>query len=70
MTLQQKIKMLMIQGGAKGTQDELAEVLGISKPSVVNKLKEKQEFKLPEIRKFANAYNLTADQIYDTFIRR
>lgn len=70
MTLQQKIKMLMIQGGAKGTQDELANLLGISKPSVVNKLKGKQEFKVPEIRKFAKAYNLTAEQIVNTFIRR
>lgn len=70
MTLQQKIKMLMIQGGANGTQDELAKLLGISKPSVVNKLKGKQEFKVPEIRKFAKAYNLNAEQIVNTFIRR
>jgi hypothetical protein len=70
MTTQQKIKMLMIQGGGKGTQHELAILLGISEPSVVNKLKGKQEFKVGEIRTFAKAYNLTSDQICDTFIWR
>jgi transcriptional regulator with XRE-family HTH domain len=70
MTTQQKIKMLMIQGGGKGTHQELATLLGISKPSIVNKLKGKQEFKVGEIRLFAKAYNLTPEQICDTFIWR
>lgn len=70
MTTQQKIKMLMIQGGSNGTQNELATLLGISAPSVVNKLKGKQEFKLREIRIFAQAYGLTNDQICETFIWR
>lgn len=70
MTTQQKIKMLMIQGGGKGTQTELAKILGISEPSVVNKLKGKQEFKVNEIRVFAKAFGLTNDQICETFIWR
>lgn len=70
MTLQQKIKMFMIQGGDKGTYGELSALLGISKPSVVNKLKGKQEFKLNEVRIFANRYRLTDEQIVNTFIRR
>ena len=60
----------MIQGGSNGTQLELAKLLGISEPSVVNKLKGKQEFKLREIRIFAQAYGLTNDQICETFIWR
>lgn len=70
MTIGQKVKMLMIQGGSRGTQKELADLLGISKPSVVNKLKGRQEFKVPEIRKFAKAYKLSNDQICNTFIWR
>lgn len=70
MTLQQRIKMLMIQGGDKGTYKELARVLGISEPSVVNKLKCRQDFKLREIRKFAERYNLSAEEICNTFIWR
>ena len=70
MTTQERIKMLMIQGGDKGTQDELVNILHISKPSIVNKLKGRQEFKLKEIREFAEYYNLTDEQIVSTFIRR
>ncbi len=70
MSLQQKIKMIMIQGGDKGTYKELADLLGISEPSVVNKLKGRQDFKLKEIRIFAEHYNLTAEQIVNTFIWR
>lgn len=70
MTIEQKIKMLMIQGGARGTHKELSDVLGISEPSVVNKLKGRQEFKVPEIRKFAERYKLTNEQICETFIWR
>lgn len=70
MTSQQKIKMLMIQGGDKGTYKELARVLGISEPSIVNKMKGRQDWKLKEIRKFANRYKLSAEQICDTFIWR
>lgn len=70
MTLQQKIKMVMIQGGGKGTYKELAELLGISKPSAVNKLKGKQEFKLNEVRVFSERYRLNAEQIVNIFIRR
>lgn len=69
-TLHQKIKMLMIQGGDKGTYAELADLLGISIPSVVNKVKGRQEFKVKEIRIFAERYNLTDEQIVTTFIRR
>jgi antitoxin component HigA of HigAB toxin-antitoxin module len=60
----------MIQGGDKGTYKELADLLGISEPSVVNKLKGRQDFKLKEIRIFAKRYNLTAEQIVNTFIWR
>lgn len=70
MSLQQKIKMIMIQGGDKGTYKELADLLGISEPSVVNKLKGRQDFKLKEIRIFSEHYNLTAEQIVNTFIWR
>lgn len=70
MSLQQKIKMIMIQGGDKGTYKELADLLGISEPSVVNKLKGRQDFKLKEIRIFAKHYNLTAEQIVNIFIWR
>lgn len=70
MTTQQKIKMLMIQGGGSGTVRELARVLGISEPSAVNKLKGRQDFKLKEIRVFAKAYKLTSEQICDVFIWR
>jgi DNA-binding Lrp family transcriptional regulator len=69
-TTQQKIKMIMIQGGDKGTYKELARVLGISEPSVVNKIKGRQDFKVREIRILAERYNLTAEQIVNTFIRR
>jgi hypothetical protein len=60
----------MIQGGDKGTYKELADLLGISEPSVVNKLKGGQDFKLKEIRIFAKHYNLTAEQIVNIFIWR
>jgi DNA-binding Lrp family transcriptional regulator len=69
-TLQQKIKMIMIQGGDKGTYKELSDLLGISEPSVVNKLKGRQDFKLKEIRIIAEHYELTPEQIVDVFIRR
>lgn len=70
MTTHQKIKMIMIQGGDKGTYAELARLLHISVPSVVNKLKGRQEFKVKEIKIFAERYNLSAEQIVDIFIRR
>ena len=70
MTTQQKIKMIMIKGGGKGTQNELAKLLGISNPSVVNKLKGKQDFKVSEIRLFAKEYDLSPQQICDIFIWR
>lgn len=70
MTREQQIKMLMIQGGARGTHKELAEVLGISEPSVINKLKGRQEFKVAEIRKFAKTFKLSSEQICNTFIWR
>lgn len=70
MTTQQKIKMIMIQGGDKGTYKELARVLGISEPSVVNKIKGRQDWKLKEIRKFAKRYKLSAEQICEIFIWR
>ena len=60
----------MIQGGGKGTQSELARILGISEPSVVNKMKGTQEFKVTEIRTFAKVFGLSNDQICDTFIWR
>lgn len=69
MTTQQKIKMLMIQGGDKGTYSELSELLNISVPSVVNKLKGRQDFKIKEIRTFAEKYQLSDEQIVNTFIR-
>ncbi len=70
MTTHQKIKMFMIQGGDKGTYAELSNLLHISVPSVVNKLKGEQDFKVKEIRIFSKKYNLTAEQICDTFIWR
>lgn len=70
MSLQQKIKMIMIQGGDKGTYKELTDLLGISEPSIVNKLKGRQDFKLKEIRTFAEHYKLTPEQIVNIFIRR
>lgn len=70
MTAEQKIKMLMIQGGGSGKVRELARVLDISEPSALNKLKGRQDFKLKEIRTFAETYGLSDEQIVKTFIRR
>lgn len=73
MTTQQKVQMLMIQGGDsgdRGYQKELAEILGISITSVANKLKGRQEWKVGEIRIFAKRYNLSAKAICETFIWR
>lgn len=64
------IRSIMIQHGYKGTIRELATVLGISEPSVVNKLSGKEDFKIKEIRRFAQTFSLTNDEICEIFIRR
>lgn len=69
MTTQQKIKMVMIQGGDKGTIQELSGILNISLPSATNKVKGKQDFKLKEVRTFAERYNLSDEQICEIFVR-
>ena len=67
MKLAQKIKMVMIQNGLDGSYKELSDILGISIPSVVNKLKERQPFKLKEIKTFAERFNLSADKVWWIF---
>ena len=67
--MKSKIKSIMIQNGYKGTIRELATILEISEPSVVNKLGGKEDFKLKEIRKFAEKFHLTDEQICEIFVR-
>ena len=67
--MKNKIRSIMIQNGFKGTIRELANILGISEPSVVNKLSGKEDFKVREIRIFAEKFNLTDKQICNIFIR-
>ena len=62
--------MIMIKSGLKGTIQELASILKISEPSVMNKLKGRQEFKVGEIRLMAIKFNLSPEQICDIFIWR
>ena len=68
--MKNKIRSIMIQHGYKGTIRELANVLGISEPSVVNKLNGKEDFKVREIRIFANKFKLNNDEICKIFIWR
>lgn len=68
--MKSKIKSIMIINGYKGTCRELADILDISEPSAVNKMNGREEFKVREIRKFADKFNLTDEQICDIFIRR
>lgn len=50
------------------TYKELAECLGISTPSVSNKMNEKgTEFKLSEIAMIKKRYNLTPEQLLEVF---
>lgn len=67
--MKNKIKAIMLKNGYKGTIKELAEILNISEPSVVNKLGGKETFKLKEIRLFAKKFNLSAKEIYNIFIK-
>lgn len=68
--MKNRIRSIMIQHGYKGTIKELANILEISEPSVVNKLSGKEDFKLKEIRIFARTFSLTNDEICEIFIRR
>ena len=68
--MKNKIKMVMIQNGLKGTVKELAKIMEISEPSVANKLSGREDFKLREIRRFAAYFRLNNDQICDIFIRQ
>lgn len=68
--MKNKIRSIMIQHGYKGTIRELANVLGISEPSVVNKLGGKEDFKIKEIRIFAKQFNLSNEEICKIFIWR
>lgn len=66
--MKNKIRSIMIQNGYKGTIRELAKILGISAPSVVNKLSGKEDFKVKEIRIFAKKFKLKNDEICEIFI--
>ena len=68
--MKNKIRSIMIQNGLKGTIRELANVLGISEPSVVNKLSGKEDFKVKEIRIFAKKFDLSNEEICNIFIWR
>lgn len=68
--MKNEIRSIMIQNGYKGTIRELANILGISEPSVVNKLSGKKDFKVREIRIFAEKFKLSDEQICKIFIRR
>lgn len=68
-TVKEKIRSIMILNGYKGTIKEIAKIFGISESSVVNRFKGKEDFKIKEIRKFADAFKLSDEQICDIFIR-
>lgn len=68
--MKNKIRSIMIQNGYKGTIKELANILAISEPSVVNKLSGKEDFKVKEIRRFAELFKLSDEEICEIFIRR
>lgn len=50
------------------TQNDLAELLGITYQSVSIKINGKKDFNQSEIKKIAKMYKLTAEQVYDIFI--
>lgn len=50
------------------TQNDLAELLGITYQSVSIKINGKKDFNQSEIRKIAKMYKLTPEQVYDIFI--
>lgn len=49
------------------TQNDLAQLLGISYQSVSLKLNRRSSFTYDELFAIATAYNLTPDEVYDTF---
>lgn len=51
------------------TQKTTAEYLGISRMALSSKLNERYEFRLPEIRMLCERWKLTADQVFEIFIK-
>lgn len=51
------------------TQNEAAELLGISVASVSAKARGKQDFKVKEIKKFMKAYDMEPVEIVNVFLK-
>lgn len=52
------------------TQQGLADYLGIVISSVSNKINDKQEFRLNEVKRIKKRYNLTAEEIDEIFFNQ
>lgn len=63
--MKEKLKALLAKHGQ--TQNDLAEILGISYQSVSIKLNNKSEFTLAEVFKIVQVYQLTPEEVYDIF---
>ena len=51
------------------TQATTAEYLGISRVALSEKLNQKYDFRLPEIKMLCERWKLTADQVFEIFIK-
>lgn len=65
--LKKKIKAVLERYGH--TQNDLAELLGITYQSVSLKMNRKNDFTYREIFIFVTSYNLTAEEVYDIFFK-
>jgi len=63
--MKEKLRKILAEYGH--TQNDLAELLGITYQSISIKLNRKSEFTLAEVFKIVHAYNLTPEQVYDIF---
>ena len=62
-----KEKLRKVLEGFGHTQNDLAELLGITYQSVSIKINGKKDFTQSEMREIADMYKLTAEQVYSIF---
>lgn len=65
--LKKKIRAVLEKHGH--TQNDLAELLGITYQSISLKMNRKNDFTYREIFIFVTAYNLTPEEVYDIFFK-
>jgi plasmid maintenance system antidote protein VapI len=65
--LRENIRKLLAKYGQ--TQSDLAQILGITYQSISIKLNGKSSFTLNEIIRIVQVYGLSAEEVYDIFIK-